>query len=1176
MMSLGGSTSNTNRECARCESCPGVIPCSCGEDFCERCFNANHLRRNPTHRRKADQIYQQFWTKVTDTLASGINNLSDAFKRDEEAKWFGLVTKTNEKSRTSVIVETPRLSNLLENSLQVHADSPKIQFPSIVSFVGFTGAGKSVLIRSLIYHTARDGMFETLETPVPGASSGGSATVSTTGEVNLYPEPSTFGTKSPILYADCEGIMGSEPLAAKHQTQWFEYGRKYRIQIPMDRRTVVQKIYPRFLYIFSDVVCYVTRNHRSWADTAVRLLEWSSVGAQHAINQYTLPALIIILNGPSTEDKLWASDDLDAVTHDFFAAVENEIEHNDTLRLLATKYGVSTMAELFDRNYSSVHVHYIPFKGYGELGEPNIVYRQTEKLLHRIKLDSSRVQSQRMVSLTRFDSRQLSIITSLAFQHLASGTDKAFDFGQSRQHASIPDSLTYHIESYIWHCFNSNMKLRLEASVAALATSILKNALLAKDEGMVLVPSVIFVPAVQDACGKAMDRFRDTNIPCSYIDPETGARCVNTKSGHRKGHQAGSGLFLSIGEFREEIECIDTTKFLALVEQKVGELIRESTLTCQSKVGRWRSVIAEEHRRNIRILRSHEIYPRPGRAEDGDTFTTTNICYGCLFKTAEYRLPCRHVTCENCIRSNSEDDYDKLYTRKHTLNSCPICGTNVGPGWPFKVRLRPELSGLRVLSLDGGGVRGVIGLSLLWRLESLVGLSLPIGNFFDLIIGSGSGGIIALAIGIQNYNVKEFAHLFEDICTRSFAYNHHAKDLLKSAVRWLFTTSWYWTENIEKVLEDVFTLKDDASSRKSPSHLFGLENHCRVAVTTTVGQDCKLIANYNSGGNDTYLNSNVSVYTTARCTSATPGYFDPATHDGNICRDGGLKENNPINLCLAESKTIWGSDTNYDLILSVGPGTAARPQKLQTGSSFLKCIKQPWLRQILNAQLTTMNGEDVWRGYKNSQADRIVERSSRLNMKMMESAAYSYDAFEEPLPKTPFNPISERLEAGVLESLADRIRASLFYLQVNSIDKSDGFIIIVRGSIRCRLGPSDEGYAALLCTVLGFTVNGQPIQYISPSNAGVSYFNVGVEFSYESIEAPIRVDVNFKKQRGVAISGFPMSIKNIMDLWDPVNVESDAEAEPDDFLWGEDDGDSSDDFDTHTLRTDDVSDTEFV
>src|SRR5262249_47157394 len=52
----------------------------------------------------------------------------------------------------------------------------------------------------------------------------------------------------------------------------------------------------------------------------------------------------------------------------------------------------------------------------------------------------------------------------------------------------------------------------------------------------------------------------------------------------------------------------------------------------------------------------------------------------------------------------------------------------------------------RILALDGGGVKGAYTASVLCTLESLTGKS--IGEHFDLITGTSTGGIIAIAIGL--------------------------------------------------------------------------------------------------------------------------------------------------------------------------------------------------------------------------------------------------------------------------------------------------------------------------------------------------------------------------------------------------------------------------------------------
>src|ERR1700680_4208414 len=52
----------------------------------------------------------------------------------------------------------------------------------------------------------------------------------------------------------------------------------------------------------------------------------------------------------------------------------------------------------------------------------------------------------------------------------------------------------------------------------------------------------------------------------------------------------------------------------------------------------------------------------------------------------------------------------------------------------------------RILSLDGGGIRGVFPAAFLARLEEH--LEYPIGRYFDLIAGTSTGGIIAIGLGL--------------------------------------------------------------------------------------------------------------------------------------------------------------------------------------------------------------------------------------------------------------------------------------------------------------------------------------------------------------------------------------------------------------------------------------------
>ena len=64
----------------------------------------------------------------------------------------------------------------------------------------------------------------------------------------------------------------------------------------------------------------------------------------------------------------------------------------------------------------------------------------------------------------------------------------------------------------------------------------------------------------------------------------------------------------------------------------------------------------------------------------------------------------------------------------------------------------------RILSIDGGGIKGTMPAAFLAGLEEDLGQ--PIGCYFDLIAGTSTGGIIALGLGLGR-TARELLELYE-------------------------------------------------------------------------------------------------------------------------------------------------------------------------------------------------------------------------------------------------------------------------------------------------------------------------------------------------------------------------------------------------------------------------------
>jgi energy-coupling factor transporter ATP-binding protein EcfA2 len=158
-----------------------------------------------------------------------------------------------------------RIADLLTDSV------PEIQYPSLVSFIGRTGSGKSTLIRSLIRFSRQNEPSPGME-PIP--SSHIAAHKSTSSDVHLYSDPGTEHETHPLLLADSEGLRGGPPESRPGPFGSGEDGDfvvatindqrtiTWALKEKADRMYVVGHLYPRFLYTFSDLICFVASTAR--------------------------------------------------------------------------------------------------------------------------------------------------------------------------------------------------------------------------------------------------------------------------------------------------------------------------------------------------------------------------------------------------------------------------------------------------------------------------------------------------------------------------------------------------------------------------------------------------------------------------------------------------------------------------------------------------------------------------------------------------------------------------------------------------------------------------------------------------------------------------------------------------------------------------------------------------
>lgn len=231
---------------------------------------------------------------------------------------------------------------------------------------------------------------------------------------------------------------------------------------------------------------------------------------------------------------------------------------------------------------------------------------------------------------------------------------------------------------------------------------------------------------------------------------------------------------------------------------------------------------------------------------------------------------------------------------------------------------------LRVLSIDGGGIRGLIPALLLAELERQVGR--PISGCFDLIAGTSTGGILALGLtrpgpeGRPAFQARELADLYLREGGRIFDEGAWRRFLNPLGLR----AAKYPAEGIEGVLQRYF---GDTRLQEALTEVL-------VTAYDLEQRDAFFYRRRRARENARY---DVPMRVAARATSAAPTYFEPAlvTWPGerDVLVDGGVFANNPAMCAYAEARQgLAGQGRNPDdiLLVSLGTGLYSRPFPYET------------------------------------------------------------------------------------------------------------------------------------------------------------------------------------------------------------------------------------------------------
>jgi len=256
----------------------------------------------------------------------------------------------------------------------------------------------------------------------------------------------------------------------------------------------------------------------------------------------------------------------------------------------------------------------------------------------------------------------------------------------------------------------------------------------------------------------------------------------------------------------------------------------------------------------------------------------------------------------------------------------------------------------KLLALDGGGIRGVLTLQVLIRMEELLrkesgqGDDFRLCNFFDYIGGTSTGAIIAagLAIGMSAQELSDFY-----IATGPKMFE---KAFILERLRHL-----YKKEPLTEELKKTYGPRTNLGSNKLRCLL--------LVVTRNVSTDSPwpISSNPFARYNDLTrkdCNLQIPLWQLVRASTAAPVFFPPEVLNWDpadpsktfLFEDGGLTPYNNPSFLLARMATQesyglgWKTGENHLLVMSIGTGAAPKvdAEIYESGkTAFLNLVNFP-------------------------------------------------------------------------------------------------------------------------------------------------------------------------------------------------------------------------------------------
>jgi uncharacterized protein len=228
---------------------------------------------------------------------------------------------------------------------------------------------------------------------------------------------------------------------------------------------------------------------------------------------------------------------------------------------------------------------------------------------------------------------------------------------------------------------------------------------------------------------------------------------------------------------------------------------------------------------------------------------------------------------------------------------------------------------VRILSIDGGGIRGLIPAIVLAEIEARTGRR--IAELFDLVAGTSTGGILACALtaparGKPRYRAEELSALYETEGPRIFS---------RSLGRRIASA--------DGLLDERY---DDRGLHGALERYLGdarLRDALTPILVTAYDIEARAAFFFRSARAVGDPAEDYAMADVARATSAAPTYFEPVAVQpagggrAHPLIDGGVFATNPAMCAYADALRGDGARGEVELVVSLGTGSHTRPLALK-------------------------------------------------------------------------------------------------------------------------------------------------------------------------------------------------------------------------------------------------------